>query len=456
MPFVDMTPRLPSDAPFSPSFRDAPKSDVPTYPVAPPAGRVTLPKYRAFFEALSAESTEGTPVWRSALAGLVTLRYLDAWGEASTSGRTLGFERGAVGNAINDLAPGAPERGLLGGLMEVLSMEADCDLTRVASLLLAYGRALQQRTSWGMAADVYARVYATSAPLVGQPVHRELAASAALRMGQCYRRENDTAAADEAFRAALALGHMTGDGYTIFKARLGLAQVAADLGNLASADDQLAAIIGDAVSDGAREARAHAWHERAQVAQRRGLSIDAIEYAYEAWVATRDPMARERILSDLAVVAGEAGCHDIARGAQALLSETAAEPVVRWFAIVHLMEIAIQDRREIDFTRHGRALADVELPPDVDAEYIYQGAMGDVTFGRKAQAVAALQGLAEMAAAARLGDVLFRAEAALTAIAGHASPSPATPPSPPSRLADRLAHIAAALASARPTASMAC
>ena len=245
MPFVNTTPSEPPDGPVPGSFQSIPTptstpDPAEPYPVAPPAGRVTLPKYRAFFEVLSAESTEGTPVWRSALAGLVTLRYLDAWGEAATLGRTLGFERGAVGNAIRDLPAGAPERGLLAALMEVLSVEADCDLTRVASLLLAYGRALQQRASWGMAADVYARVYATLAPLVGQPVHRELAASAALRMGQCYRRENDSAAADEAFRAALALGHMTGDGYTIFKARLGLAQVAADLGNLALADEQLA------------------------------------------------------------------------------------------------------------------------------------------------------------------------------------------------------------------------
>ena len=186
--------------------------------------------------------------------------------------------------------------------------------------------------------------------------------------------------------------------------------------------------------------------------------MEAIEYAYEAWVATRDPMARERILSDLAAIAAGAGCPDIARGAQALLSETAAEPVVRWLAIVRLMELAIQNRREIDFTRHCRALAYVTLPPHVDAEYIYQGALGDLTFGREAQAVAALQALAEMAAEERLGDVLFRAEAALAAIARNASASASSlsPPSPPSRLADRLAHIAAALASARPTASMAC
>ena len=446
---VRSAPSAPSEAPTpGPAGARAPSPGL----TVPPAGRVSLPKYRAFFEALSGEPAEGTVVWRTALAGLVTLRYLDAWSEAAMSGRSLGFERDAVGKAIDALPFGAPERGLLAGLMDALGTD-ECDLTRVASLLLSYGRTLQQRTTWGMAADVYARVYATSAPMVGQPVHRELAASAALRMGQCYRRMGDTGAGDEAFRAALALGQMTANAYTVFKARLGLAQVTADLANLTSADDQLAAIIGDAVSDGAREARAQAWHERAQVAQRGGHSTEAIEYAYEAWVATRDPVARERILLDLASIAAAAGCPEIARDAEALLSETAAEPVVRWLATVHLMELATQGRRELDFSRHRRVLADVALPPSVAAEYVYQGALGDLAFGRQGVAVEALRGLAETAEKERLGDVLFRAEAALAGIGGGTLPPP---PSPDHRLADRLRHIAVALESARSAASVAC
>ena len=217
-------PRPPSDPPLA----DARGDRVPSPGAAvPPAGRVSLPKYRAFFEALSGEAAEGTPAWRSALAGLVTLRYLDAWSEAAMSGADLGDEGEAVTRAIDALPDGSTERGLLRGLMEALAAD-ECDLTRVASVLLAYGRALQQRGSWGMAADVYARVYATSAPIVGQPVHRELAGSAALRMGQCYRRTGEFAAAEEAFHAALALGQITSDGYTVFKARLGLAQTTAE------------------------------------------------------------------------------------------------------------------------------------------------------------------------------------------------------------------------------------
>jgi hypothetical protein len=80
--------------------------------------------------------------------------------------------------------------------------------------------------------------------------------------------------------------------------------------------------------------------------------------------------------------------------------------------------------------------------------------VGDLVFGRQSQAVDALRGLAEMAATERLGDVLFRAEAALAGIAANTLPAPSAPAAPP--LADRLAHVAAALASARPAASVAC
>jgi hypothetical protein len=414
---------------------------------------VTVPKHRAFFEVLSGEVPEGSTAWRGAVAGLVALRYLDAWTEAGKSGERLDFERRAVRDAIGALPTTTPERGLLTGLMDVLSLEQDCDLTRVASVLLAYGRSLQQRSSWGMAGDVYAQVYATSAPLVGQPVHRELAASAALRMGLCYRRMSDIPAAVDALRAALALGELASDPYTVFKARLGLAQVAAEGGNLSSADDQLAAIINDAVADGAGEVRSQAWHERAELAQRRGQAVEAIEYAYQAWVSTKEPIARERILADLAAIAGAAGYRDTARDANALLSETAAEPMLRWLATIRLMEIATQNRRELDFARHRRILADVKLPPLVDAEYVYQGALGDLVFGRQAEAVEELRRLADTAAAERLGDVLFRAEAALASAASDLSPAP---PPAATTSADRLAHIATALANARRTTSVAC
>ena len=425
------------------------------YPVAPPAGRVTLPEYRAFFEVLSAESTEGTPVWRSALAGLVTLRYLDAWGEAATLGRTLGFERGAVGNAIRDLPGGAPERGLArgshGGAIRGGRLRSHAG--RLSASRLWPGASATRQLGDGR--DVYARVYATSAPLVGQPVHRELAASAGTANGPVLSQGKRQCGGGRSISSCI--GAWSHDWRRLYdlqgSARAGRRRPISATSHRRtnswppSSPTPLRMGPESARTRGMSEPR---WRS-AGVSRwkpsntHRGVGGDSRSHG-----AGADPLGsgcncrRERAVPTSRVRAGTA-------------FRPAAEPVVRWLTIVRLMELAIQNRREIDFTRHRRALADVTLPPHVDAEYIYQGALGDLTFGREAQAVAALQALAEMAAEERLGDVLFRAEAALAAIARNASASASSlsPPSPPSRLADRLADRCGA-GHARPTASMAC
>jgi hypothetical protein len=61
-----------------------------------------------------------------------------------------------------------------------------------------------------------------------QPLHHELAVSALLRIGQCHRELGDAVAARDAYDAALAMGHGSGDEYTVLRARAALARLAAD------------------------------------------------------------------------------------------------------------------------------------------------------------------------------------------------------------------------------------
>lgn len=144
--------------------------------VASPAGQsftaTGVPAHRAFFEALGA-LPGGSPEWRAALAGLVTLRYLDAWADSGVAPADLTTERKAVEDAISVLPAHVPERIFLAGLINVSTRDRERDLTRVVSLLLAYGRALQHRCSWGLAADVFVRAYRTCRHMTEQPVQRE-------------------------------------------------------------------------------------------------------------------------------------------------------------------------------------------------------------------------------------------------------------------------------------------
>jgi hypothetical protein len=187
-----------------------------------PLSANSVPPHRAFFEALGT-LPEGSPDWRAALAGLVTLRYLDAWADTGAAASDLVTERRAVESAIEVLPANAPERIYLAGLVDASTIDRSRDLTRVVSLLLGYGRALQRRGSWALAVDVFMRAYRACAGVLEQPVQRELAAAAALRAGRSYCELNDPGAAACMYEVALTLGRDSGDEYAVLRARTAMA-----------------------------------------------------------------------------------------------------------------------------------------------------------------------------------------------------------------------------------------
>jgi tetratricopeptide (TPR) repeat protein len=407
-------------------------------------------RYRAFFVTLGS-LPEGASEWRAAFAGLVTLRYIDAWAEPGFSGCNLDAEREAVESAIGAVPSDMPERQLLHQLVEASLREPEGSLTSVAPLLMAYGRSLHQRSTWALAVAVYARVQAAVVPGIGTRHDELLGAAAALRSGACQRKLGDAKAAEAEYRAVLSAARKWGDEPLALRARTGLADLDADRGNLPAADLQLARVIADAVSERTREVRGLAWHDRAHVAHRRGRVTEAIDYAYEAWSAIDDPVARERVLGDLAAIALAAGYRETARDANLVLLATAREPWVRWMGTINLMEIATLDRREVDFTRLRRSLAEVALGPALQAEYLYYGALGDLAFQRRPPAIEALRRVVEIAELHQLGEVLFRAEAALKRARDETydprpEPAVATP--------ERLAHVCLALSNARTLATI--
>lgn len=408
-------------------------------------------RYRAFFVTLGSVP-EGADEWRAAFAGLVTLRYVDAWAESGFSGSSLEAERQAVESAVRAVPNDMPERQLLHHLVQASLREPEGSLTSVAPLLMAYGRSLHQRSTWALAVAVYARVRAAGVLGTGTRHDEMLGAAAALRSGACHRKLGDVKAAETEYRSALSLARKWDDEHLALLARTGLAALDADRGNLPAADLQLARVIADAVSERTREVRGLAWHDRAHFAHRRGKVTEAIDYAYEAWSAIDDPLARERVLGDLAAIAISAGYRETARDANLVLLATAREPWVRWLATINLMEIATLDRREVDFTRLRRSLAGVALGPALQAEYLYYGALGDLAFQRRSPAIEALRRVVEIAELHQLGEVLFRAEAALKRACDETydprpEPAVATP--------ERLAHVSAALSNARTLAAIA-
>jgi len=186
----------------------------------------SVPPHRAFFAALGS-MPESSPEWRAVLAGLLTLRYLDAWADTGATSDDLTFEREAVERAIKVLPANAPERIYLAGLVDASTTDRTRDFSRVVSLLLAYGRALQRRKDWALASDVFIRAYGACQSTT-QPLQLELSIAALLRAGQCHRELGDAAGARQAYETALAIGHAAADEYTVRRARAALARLAAD------------------------------------------------------------------------------------------------------------------------------------------------------------------------------------------------------------------------------------
>jgi tetratricopeptide (TPR) repeat protein len=393
-------------------------------------------RHRAFFDVL-ATTDEASDAWRAARAGLVALRLLDAWSEygngAQSSLATLRaqekafkYEVDAVQSVIAELPTKGAERRLLSSIVARIVDAHDGEPSRLVAPLFAYARALHVRSAYLLAADVYAIVWEAH---IGDSaigvVDGEVATAAALYLGVCYRTVGDAERAAQAFRAAGTLAAVRGDERSVLRARLGEAKISAGLGQLKLAHESLSWIIGAATGADCIEVRAFAWHDLAIVARQLGHHDEALNYAHEAWTATADAVERERVLITLATLLLEAGYADIARDANALLADTAREPVTRWAATINLVEIASLERRELDFMRYRRALAGIALPPALATDFEYFVGQGHLAFGQPTLAAAAFDRAVTVAQRHGLAEPAQRAEVARAALgAGRALTPP--------------------------------
>jgi tetratricopeptide (TPR) repeat protein len=392
-------------------------------------------RHRAFFDVL-ATTDEASDAWRSARAGLVTLRLLDAWIEASEGQGSLAtirarekafkYEVDAVQSVIAELPTKGAERRLLSSIVARLVAAHDGEPARLVPPLFAYARALHIRSAWALAADVYAVVWDSFAGdcAIGS-IDGDVATAVALYLGICYRQIGDTERAVQAFRASGHLARSRGDERGMLRARLGETKVNAGRGDLPLAHEQLIDIIAAASGANCGDVRAFAWHDLAAVALQRGSFEEGIGYGYEALVSTADAIERERVLVTLSSLLLLAGHPDVARDANELLAQTGHEPVTRWAATINLIEIATIERRELDFMRHRRALAGAGLPTDLAAECEYYIGQGHLAFGQPVLAAAAFDRAVTIAERHGLAEVLKRATTARDAVrAGHALAPP--------------------------------
>jgi tetratricopeptide (TPR) repeat protein len=359
-----------------------------------------------YFEQL-AELAQDSAEWRSASAALVMLRLFDSWmrdGAEVVSQDAMGLQ--AVRDQIAAMDVRDSNRRLLSSIVDAMVATERPRIVTVAPRLLAYGRALQHAAKWPLAADIYRTVLAYATPVEDS----DTVIAANMQLGRCLRVLAEWDESLTCFAAASQVATMTDDMMSILRARIQEANIAIDRGNLPYAETLLDETIVMAKDSGLTEISATATHDRAHLALRRGRPEEAVVLGYEALKGVRGQMARDRVLNDLGASFSMLGVYSAARDAYLVVAATAQEQYMRWTAMINLLDLAADERREPVFEQYRRDLEDVALPPTLATYYYYFVANGHRTFDRPLLAKVAIERAIEIARENKLGQWLMKAE----------------------------------------------
>jgi len=365
-----------------------------------------------YFEQLT-ELADDSAEWRSVSAALVVLRLFDSWmqhGNGVVAEDASGLQ--AVRDQIASMDVRDANRRLLLSVVESMVTAQEPRIVTVAPRLMAYGRALQHAAKWSLAADVYRTVLAYATPVADA----DTVIAANMQLGRCLRVLAEWEESLACFSSASQVATMVGDMMSILRARIQEANIAIDRGNLPYAETLLDETILQAKESGLSEIRATAIHDRAHLALRRGRPEEAVVLGYEALQGVRSRMARDRVLNDLGASFSLLGVYSAARDAYLVVAATAQEQYMRWTAMINLLDLAADERRETVFEQYRRELEDVSLPPTLATYYYYFVANGHRVFDRPLLAKAAIERAIELATENKLGQWLLKSERMLEEI----------------------------------------
>jgi hypothetical protein len=366
--------------------------------------------HHAFFERLGSLQ-ENTPSWDTTLAGVLVLRTIDRLVAEPEQWNRDDF-RLSIESAraqLNAVPAGDPVRALLVRILDSVVQSPEL-LNETGSALLGYGRALDLRGQWQLAADVFR----TASESFRVSNHAGIVVEALLALGAAARSAGNWEGSGKAYTQAEHLAERMGNRALALTAQIGLAVSQMIRGNLPAADDEFERIYLEASKAGLEQTQALALHNRASVAHLRTDYRTSIHFAYRALELTRDPSARERLLADIAAAYAGLGMRDVARDGYSIVAVTSPHQWVRSQATLNLMELAIYDGDEPRFDEYVRQVANNPLDPKLQAYFLYFRALGSRRFSRDdaAELFNAAQSIAE---ASELHQLAFEIEAAKVA-----------------------------------------
>jgi tetratricopeptide (TPR) repeat protein len=371
----------------------------------------------AYIEAL-ADTPEGSERWHSVTAGYAVLQLFEAW-VASNCGEVAlsAIEMRRVRKRLEAVSERDPMRRCLTHLVDVLVSDAPLAGTderrlrgfRVGRLMAAYGKLLQYEASWALSRDVY-QTLINSAHCVDDD---ERLLDSMLMVGFCHRMLSALDEARDAYGLLRATAAELGSQQYLLMSELGFAKIAMERGNLPAAAGMLDQIITETQAIDHIAIRAKALMDRARVAGQLGDLTTAASLNHQALECSNDPMERDRILVNIGMTLMLLGLWDQARDANLILIATAQEASMQWLAKINLMELAYFERREPTFEHYRREVAELQLPPYLEAVYHETCARGYLVFGRPTDSRVAFVRMLAVAENHGLNEFIIKAESAL-------------------------------------------
>jgi tetratricopeptide (TPR) repeat protein len=365
-------------------------------------------RHQSFFDNLAALDNDSVE-WKVGLAGLGTLRLLDAAVDGPRLAQTDRTAVRVVRDSIAAVPEGDPIRGILSRVLDELENNHPSWNT-IAATLVNYGRALDFDGRWALATSVF-EIASQIATANGD---WSIAIEANIALGGSARRAGQWKKSHAGYAEALYLAGGLGDTPSSLTVRIGMANTQLAHGNLPAADRILSDVVDEASSNGFEEIVADALHSRSSVAHRRGAVAESLTIAYEAFRKSSNPTRQDTILADIGAYFGELGMREAARDAHMIVAATSQLQWVRWQATLNLMELAYLDGAESVFDRYAVELSIAELPSQLRAYALLYTGMGCLRFGREQEGREKLAEADRYASVKGIHQVALEAEKALT------------------------------------------
>jgi tetratricopeptide (TPR) repeat protein len=365
---------------------------------------MTFP-YLAFLREIGKHDVSSS-LWSEPAVGLATLRVLDGWMDGDPAeiwGST------ATRRLIEALTEDAPCKQRLAALLTITA-HPPTETSRKQGLMLRwkYARALERQSDYQLAISVYESILARLPHAL-----RRRRVTCLIRIGMCQLFATNLAQASRTLRKAQTIARANHDLVAVLRAEIGAAKIAIVRGNLPLAERMLWRVAKRARRGKSRAILARALQDLATVAHLKGQYEDGLGLLRRAMRLATTSDARSLILSDMGASLLSLGMDQLARHLYAWLARTADREVIRWAALVALLDIESVLGNLEGVREHEKSLWNARKSPHQHSFLLLRSGEAYERLGHRETAVALFERALAYAVEHGINQLIIEAEEAI-------------------------------------------